>query len=274
MPTSKTIGKNPGFLLQELLFKMFPLDSKPSFLTQMDDILRTDGEFSQLVYQSCINYMVRRLITTAEFKLRYCEEQWPADPRSKFIIQLRKFLIEDLHITNVKQREQIIAFLNDSVNTSRKRPSDSNKRSVRDHAKRHGLYCYICGEEMDFDRADVVNSAELEHLWPRALGGSNADFNYMAACSRCNKKKDDYIDASDHHYEEICLVIDEDHVEFEDTLSWRYRMALYAKSNYRCYRCDKPASRVGKMRFVRRNRNDSWHFLNIDAYCENCSSRM
>jgi hypothetical protein len=47
-----------------------------------------------------------------------------------------------------------------------------------------------------------------------------------------------------------------------------YEIALWAKSNFKCKICGKPASNVGKLKLSRINLDDSWHFLNIDAYCE------
>lgn len=111
-------------------------------------------------------------------------------------------------------------------------------------------------------------SIQIEHIWPKEMGGKDDDDNLKAACEQCNQSKQSYIDASDFHYEEICLITDKTDNNFETELNWQYRVALWAKNNYECVRCGKPAQYKGTLEFVRSNPNDSWHFLNIDTYCE------
>ena len=59
---------NPGEQLREFLKKLFPADVKnDSFISRIDYILQADGELIDLVYNSTINYVLRRLIVTADY---------------------------------------------------------------------------------------------------------------------------------------------------------------------------------------------------------------
>ena len=73
---------NPGEQLRELLQKLIPFEpsAKMSFIERIDNTLIADGEFARLAYASCLNYLIRRLITTSEFlKRKYSEDQFRSD---------------------------------------------------------------------------------------------------------------------------------------------------------------------------------------------------
>ena len=265
MSGDKVEEYNPGQQLQFLLREIYPPDSKDkaSFVQRIDNGLIAEGDFDELVYNSCINYVVRRLITTAEFFSRQCEGEGLPDPDRRLVVKLRKFVREETHIPH-KESEKVLDLLLECLRVRGRQPTPTTKKRIRRIARDRGMRCYICGRELDFDDSASVT---VDHKWPNALGGADQDFNLKAACSSCNSNKADYMDASDFHYEEICLVGDKGDGNFRTELCSHYRVALLAKSDYSCVICGKPSAKVGELRFARRNLNDSWHFINVDAYC-------
>jgi len=257
--------ENPGKMLQGLLKEIYPLDdtSSKSVVHKIDNALMAEGEFLHLVYESSINHLVRRLITSAEY-LRRKYDLFPDDSVS----EIRKFLRDFTHIPP-SRREKIATLLVECLRERDREISQNLKDSIRKEAQRRGTKCYLCGCEIDFERTDTprFNSFTLDHLWPRKMGGKSLESNLKIACKRCNELKTDYIDASDFHYEEICLVTNEKDESFNVEFKREYKIAVSAKSDFRCMICEQPAERVGELQFARREPNDSWHFLNVDAYC-------
>lgn len=257
--------ENPGKILQGLLKEIYPLDNtgSKSFVHSIDNALMAEGEFFQLVYESSINHLVRRLITSAEH-LRRKYDLYPDDSVS----EIRKFLRDFTHIPP-SQREKIVTLLVECLRERDRKISLKLKDSIRKEAQSRGANCYLCGCEIDFERTDAprFNSLTLDHLWPRKMGGKSLESNLKIACKRCNELKGDYIDASDFHYEEICLVTNEKDESFNVEFRREYKIAVLAKSDFKCMICGKPAERVGELQFARREPSDSWHFLNVDAYC-------
>ena len=106
------------------------------------------------------------------------------------------------------------------------------------------------------------------------MGGLNERENIRVACGKCNNKlKRNRIDYRDYHYEEISLSSTEGDDSFLAELEAQYRVAIYAKSLYTCASCGQPADRVGKLRVGRIDEADSWHFLNLVAYCVTCAAK-
>ena len=144
----------------------------------------------------------------------------------------------------------------------------------RDEAKRLNLNCYICGGSLEHRGGDPNKIATADHVWPRSMGGLNERENIKVACGRCNNKlKRNRIDYRDYHYEEISLSSNEGDPNFLSELEAQYRVAVYAKSLYTCASCKQPADRVGTLFVGRIDEADSWHFLNLVAYCANCAAK-
>jgi 5-methylcytosine-specific restriction endonuclease McrA len=264
--------QNPGEQLQRLLSRLYPFTTtRTCFTESLDDALIAEGDFAKLVYDSCINYMVRRLITAAEFLRR--EYDNPSFPAGTYIVEIRRYLQDFTHIPH-RKIELIVAILLECLQARRQKPSDRTKTAIRRQAQRKGLYCYICGCTLEYGREGMPNSVEVEHVWPRKMGGKSEEPNLRVACQTCNQTKGDHIDGTDYHYEEACLVSDEADPDFRTELKRDYRVALLAKSESACANCGKPASQVGELAFMRRNPGDNWHFLNIDVYCSECRRRL
>ncbi|HAO09762.1 MAG TPA: hypothetical protein DCQ51_00920 [Planktothrix sp. UBA8407] len=260
---------NPGEQLQELLREICPPDAEDnSFISRIDYLVDAEGELKKLIYDSTINYVLRRLISTADFLKRQCDKQEKYD--ESFIVKLREFLKENMRFPE-ENIELIRVLITECLDAKRKKVNSTLKKEIRRTAKNNNRFCYLCGIELEYDLKspnNVHNSVEVEHKWPRAMGGLSDAFNLEVACQACNGKKADYIDASDFHYEEICLVTDENDQHFSTEMKREYELALWAKTEFKCSLCQKPASDSGKLKLSRKNPNDSWHFLNIEIFCE------
>jgi 5-methylcytosine-specific restriction endonuclease McrA len=278
---SETSKTNPGQQLRELLKEIYPLNTEDinssegsSFVSRIDDGLIAGGNFTNLVYESSINYLLRRLINTSEY-IRRKSELFSSE---NFVVELRRFLTEEIKIQTDKI-EKILVLLKVCVEAKDKRLKSSRRKELIRNARENGeIRCYICGKSLENelenerevstkDKSYKQEKIEVEHIWPKTMGGATEDFNLKLSCSYCNQAKEDYIDATDFHYEQICHVR-VDVSDVTEVLKREYKIAIWAKNSYSCSVCDKPAVTVGKLKFGRLNPNDSWHFLNIEAYCD------
>lgn len=261
---------NPGLELQKFLTKFFPLNSEneKSFLSKVDDVLKADNSFKELVHSSIINYLIRRFINTAEFIRRKYDADEYEEPEKLFIDELRQFIKEETEIKG-SDAEKLLAILLMCVKMKRQSRKTIKKRKFikQNLSDRAELLCYICGKSLTEDEV------QIEHKFPKTMGGSNTASNLKVACEDCNNEKKNYIDSSDFHYEHICLSTHENDQNFKAEFKRSYKIALCAKSDYSCVICGQLTEFVGRLGFVRRNLNDSWHFLNIDAVCEECLTR-
>lgn len=262
---------NSGEALRSLLQELFPFGSTDSYLERIDTALLADGQLSLLAYRSTINYLVRRLISTAVMLERRALAA--NAPESVLEQEVRRFINVELNLPRIGfKTEQIVGLLMECLRVrSENLPAAAGTRS------RHGQsgLCYICGRTLDFVTAGLTESAELEHIFPREMGGSSKwERNLAYACHKCNQTKQSYIDDSDFHYEEMCLSVEEDSESFDCAFQYVYKVAAWTKANFRCEICGTEASRVGELSLLRRNENDGWHLLNMAAYCPSHALRL
>lgn len=236
------------------------------FLRQVDYDLMADGQLTELFRQSCINYMVRRLITTAEFFRR----SYPPTTHGpqRHLRELRDYLgdftrysdrtIDDL----MRILTRCLIVLDDEI-------TDTQKNRLKRSARETNSDCSVCGGDLSFqgNPASWI-AATVDHIWPRSLGGRSEDDNIQVACRACNEQnKKDHIDASDYHFEAISFPV----VSYEgyrrDVLNREYEVAVFATTGFTCSVCRVPASRVGRLYVGRKDPADSWHFANLTAYC-------
>ncbi|NMC85960.1 MAG: HNH endonuclease [Anaerolineaceae bacterium] len=261
---------NPGQQLQELLMELYPMGDIPEkvFISKLDHDLRAEGQLVEVIYKSSINYLVRRLIKTAQYIKKTSGEISDA----LYFSELRNLLNNELDFPK-GQIEKILILLLECVIASEKKPTQKTKDRVVRMARDQGKKCYICGCDMDFTQNNMDQSVEVEHLWPNSLGGQSVDSNLIACCRRCNQAKHDYLDADDFHYEEISFNT-EDFPEEHTLRDREQKIALLARSAYKCSyrRCKATPSSSGEFTYFRRNPGDSWHYLNIDTFCSEHSN--
>ncbi len=80
---------------------------------------------------------------------------------------------------------------------SPRRTTCGHKRSskVRMLFHRQNGKCSICGRLMTYD-LNQPNTATIDHIVPKSLGGSNGKKNLQAACGDCNNAKGSKIDGA------------------------------------------------------------------------------
>jgi 5-methylcytosine-specific restriction endonuclease McrA len=265
MSTNYSESENPGQQLQTLLTEIYPIGevSGKNFISKLDCDLRAEGEFIQIIYKSSINYLVRRLIRTAQY-IREISGNFSDLIYHK---ELRGFLQNELGLPK-GQIEKTFILLLECVSVSEKRPTQKTKDRIVRKARKDNYKCYICGCDLDFTQPNIDSSVEVDHLWPNSLGGESNDSNLIACCRRCNQAKHDHIDTTDFHFEEIAFYTDT--FPSENTLRDReHRVALWAKNDYKCCygKCKSTPRSSGELLFERKNPDDSWHYLNIETYC-------
>jgi 5-methylcytosine-specific restriction endonuclease McrA len=278
---------NPGEQLRQFLKALYPLDSPENsdeytrtFIFRIDESFMADGAFARLVYESSINYLVRRWINTAQYLYKKLQKEYSNDREYplRFIKELRKFIRDN---TNLKSNdaEKLLVLLQDCLKVRNQKKRSKSKQLLKGRILKKALEqnnnelrCYICGrvlreQEDDLTFKENKNESnkleiEVEHIWPKTMGGATQDFNLKISCNQCNRMKQNYLDSNDFHYEKMSFSFLENKIEKID------KIALWSKSQYSCSVCKKPASSVGTLNLGRINLNDSWHFLNIEAYCD------
>jgi hypothetical protein len=264
-PHLSDIYASPGKQLQLVIQELFPMGlSDRSFITKIDNGLFTNGRLTDLIYSGAINYVVRRLICTGEYLRRKFDVEMGSN--TLFVQKLRSFVYSELDIPK-NRMERLISLIYLCVEERARTITQVRKQRLLSAAHSKGWRCFFCGTSLEFVRKGQPNSATVDHLWPRAMGGKSESPNLVVACMSCNQAKADYVDASDYHFEEMCLVTDKGDDQFEADFKRQYRMAILTSSNYRCATCEVPASYVGELTFSRLEEDDIWHFLNVGVYC-------
>lgn len=257
---------NPGERLKEILQELYPSDfsENKSSINRIDRALDAQGNLASVVYRSTINYMLRRLVTAAVFVRRKCEQTGQSEENVE--IEIKRFINRHYDFPNITIVEKITSLLLVCTRMRRASIGSAVGKVVKDRNENH---CYLCGRDLNFIIKNDDDWAELEHVFPKSMGGSSRlPSNIKYACSKCNQSKKSYIDDSDLHYEQICFVTDmEDGENFWGNFSREFKIAIWSRNDFRCQFCNQPASKLGSLHFTRSNPHDSWHFLNIEAYC-------
>lgn len=248
-----------GEELRNFLKELYPIGSR-SFLDKMDYDLGADGELKELIHESAILYIFRRLVTTSEYVHRSNGEN-----KAKTQYTLTEHL-KDTTRFSALHIKTMVKLLIGCLDTARDDFSDGDKNFVRKQVKEYDWKCFVCGKDM----VGPYNTATADHMWPRSMGGLSIKANLRMTCQVCNNKyKRDYINFADFHFEEIAMpTTDYNHYSSSTLPKW-YEVAIFAKSNYECSVCGQPAYRVGELSIGRKELTDGWHYLNLTAYCLN-----
>jgi 5-methylcytosine-specific restriction endonuclease McrA len=203
-------------------------------------------------------------MTAEHFRRKYSPDRYGEYRHRE---ELRKFL-RDYTRYKDRQIDTIVVLLDQCLLARDDDPTDREKARIRRDARNKGRHCYTCGEELDYQNNESWLFASVDHYWPKSMGGLSNPDNLQVTCKRCNNHdKKDFVDASDYHFEEITLVS----ASYEEYMSRernrQYEVAVFAKTYFTCAVCGQPADRVGKLHIGRRELSDSWHFLNLVAYC-------
>lgn len=169
------IMEEDGYGLKEnILFK------KP---TKMVDTLATifgiEGMFK--LYKSNELYIntTREIINEIEDFLEFISNSNQTDDEIEIFPSLKnleKILIEAIYDQYMK---------NPSLYHSKSDVPSARKKAIK---KRDGYKCQYCGSKFDEEELEV------DHIYPRSMGGSNHPQNLMTLCSDHNRKKLDSLD--------------------------------------------------------------------------------
>jgi len=259
----------PGMELKEFLKEMIPL-TPPEKCTEgdsvhgFDELFAANGDFRALVYDSCLNYAVRRLITMGKYLRRECEAL--KQDESYFIKKLRRKISEIMKVNDAALRERLCVIITECVAASNRRINQSKVERIKRKALQSGKVCYICGRELD--QGKPKDLPQVDHIWPHALGGDNRDDNLAVACERCNQIKKDHINSSDYHYERVASWVLGPHDDsFSNAFDTARRMAVWSKGSWRCAVCGKATEDSGPMVLERITEDDHWHYMNMQTVC-------
>ena len=266
---TKDYKKSPGYKLREVLEEIFPYQPQNSnFIFKIDRSINADENFALLSYYSSLNYLIRRLIVGADFiKRKYNIEGLPAE---KYLGEIKKYIYTTYNFPPTKV-EDIYDLIVESVTERNRKLSQAKKDAVLKAGKSRDLGCYICGKELIYDKRGYPENhpdiAEVEHLWPKSLGGSNELFNLEVCCFQCNKGKANHIDVADYHYEKFFVIKDRSDVDFFSDFHRSFIVASHLRNDCKCIRCNKLAIHQNRLYLNRRDSSEGWHMLNIDSYC-------
>jgi len=109
-----------------------------------------------------------------------------SDPQ--FQMAFMSFLRDNLEIPYY-QIDETYRFALRAVKASQEQISKSLARKIKNWAKIHHKYCYMCGDSLDFHDSESHCAYTCEHIWPRSYGGNSIEDNLLPACQSCNSHK-------------------------------------------------------------------------------------
>ena len=259
---------HPGQELKALLLNFYPND-KRGFLVQADSDFRADGELKNVFHDSFINYLVRKLVTATI----YLSKEHKDHGDGKVKREIRSYLEYYSPFTGAHLLK-VADILYRCLQASEDDFDDRSKRAVKYQADKYNWGCFACGLPLELKDSTASNYATSDHKWPKGMGGLSKQENIRLLCKECNNRyKKDYIEASDYHYEEIALTHRnyEDFEKKEKKYNRIYEFAVLAKSDFTCIGCGQPAYKVGELKMGRKSTADSWHYINLGAFCSSCN---
>lgn len=267
--------ESPQNLTQgETLFNAFhAIVGSNSTIRSIDSFFDSDGQVSEAFYSSAISYSIRRMLHSIYFRLD--EENISLNDAPESIEEIKNYLIQktSIHRTNADINKFAI-ILYSCLKEANKKPSKAVKKTIIKKCADSGkTKCYICGKEVNFTSSEGNDSPEIEHLFPRSLGGNSDESNLILACRDCNQQKSNYMGYADYHFEHISTKYSESDNKFKRRILKRPNsLAIKSKEGYSCSLCDKPAGEIGELKITRKDSTDSWHFMNIILICSTCNT--
>lgn len=258
---------NPGRGIYEVLGMLYNIEKEPSgsLLSQIDNALAAEGRLVRSIRSSILFYMTRRLISFACHRRRYYRKNGIDDT-----IPLRRDVddyLENKTAVDANFHGLLVELLIEAARYRDRQIPNGLRKKLLDHAKDNDLKCYLCGCELDFENTGRDNSVQLDHVWPRSLGGPSSEINLKVACHKCNHQKASYMDSSDAHFERICFITDESESSFLRELNHCDKLTLLAKNECKCSICDAPAETAGILFVNRADRGDILHYFNTVNTC-------
>ena len=255
----------PGEKLAEFFRSLYPFPGEGSPVSKIDYDLMEDDEYSRLVYESQIHYLVRRFIKS----VRHIYENNINKGDSVYHkIKIRQYIQRNTRYDSSEVNELVTLLL--ECIRSAEASGNGNLNRTKSKAKREDANCAFCGKSMTFaknvSKEQRHEQVTADHVWPKSLGGVHSMENMRAVCHKCNSRKGDYLGYYDYHYEYMCSKAP-GRGKFKKERGYEWKLAVLARSNFECYVCGASAEKIGELIIARKESSDYWHFLNLAAFC-------
>jgi 5-methylcytosine-specific restriction endonuclease McrA len=260
---------DPGHQLFDFLRNRFFRSIKGTGMDgTVDAFFNSDGKLLEAERNRIISYSVRRIIHAVKCSMERDGIQSRDTERMLDCIQF--YLVNHTALsTEDPDFQKIKVLVLAAIDSSNKKRKSKLRTALLRKAESAGSSkCYICGIELEFHSAETAQSAEVEHHFPRAFGGSSSETNLRLACRSCNSQKADAIGIYDFHFEKISTSHEENHENWKKRLFVSSNaLALRLKEGCRCSTCGRAVTETGVLSAFRFEPTDSWHYFNIGMNC-------
>jgi hypothetical protein len=267
----------PGQRLFDVIKNIYsPSAISVSLVENIDADTGSEGLFSQHVYDRCIVYMMRRILTSCTYFLN--KNGVDIEDIGAANIDLARRVVTTYLISNAKKltgEKNIEDVIIECLRISKKDfTSYQFQKAVEGCGE--NLKCYIAGEELDIGskihgrmtfgskiakeiEVDGVDMAtirqaikdhnqkarshnnklpECDHVWPRSLGGLTDLENGRIACAVCNESKNDILSSADARWDEIMTKHLESSDEFKKDIGTHAILAISLRQGHQCWHAE------------------------------------
>ena len=179
------IDRSPGPFLKSIISRI--IDNGPDgFISNADTFCESDNKFIELTKKSVINYLVRRVITSAIHIWKVNGN--PSIDDHVFIRNLRRDISRQFQLKE-KDLELTLLCLHKIIeNYKQNSIPDGIRNKMKRNAKEGKDKCYLSGYNLEF-KEGLDHSYSLDHIWPQMLGGASAEYNLMVASRTFNSTR-------------------------------------------------------------------------------------
>lgn len=248
----------PAQELYKYICSIFPM-TKNSWISSIDDALIENSDLEGTLYNSTIFYLCRRLVQRAKLVTRDVGSTSGVLDESEALVLIRNDCSKFNFVG--ADHEHLSWLLRECISEAKRAISSGTVKRLLREGEDNDVCCYICGRKLDYENKGTMESAEVEHIWPKSMGGSNAINNLAISCHKCNQYKGDLLGSEDFHYEHLCLL------EKNDTFKYEHRISVLLKHGCECSLCGKKVTESGGLSIEKKNQDDVWHYTNMHSIC-------
>lgn len=244
------------------------------FLNFMSIFLPDESD-QQVLLTLTMDYIFRLFVMSAAIKFQNEDSLKPEN------IKIHLKTTSSIRDDDILRVQQLLkGLLTFSLKT---RPSNERKKKIRQRDNN----CYICGISIGTE-----DETEVDHVWPRSLGGSDGGENLKVAHASCAAIKADSATYGDslygnsvyinhphglnRHPHQLQLwpsdIIDKNNFNSfnKNLISSSLRIAVIMKQQYKCYSCENRFQIAGEVTLVNDCASKPSSLLNLRAYCPDC----
>lgn len=140
-------------------------------------------DWSEAIQDMAVLHLARRLIAGGS-SIVASSTDWDL-----VVEREMKQMILDTMVVDYFRVGEIYARLESAIAAARSSISTGTRNQLRSECRREAPWCYLCGEDMDFNVTNSVREFTLDHVWPQAFGGNSDPENLLPACRSCNERK-------------------------------------------------------------------------------------